>query len=182
MIDVAPLEFWIERKKRVIKSIYTHAVDAVRADTSTSPQQVDAEQAKLLKEPFKELALKISLRFLAIVKHRGFEEYELAIRSNMLVVLAEDRREQFRKLVIERLDFGKQAEALAFIARKTQDTATSVRLACYQRLAKDCIALSTFSKLERLNLVINGLRDPDQLVLEMCRVYLIQQFCVAKEH
>ena len=161
MIEVAPLDFWIERKKRVIKSIYTHAVDAVRADLTGHPQQSEIEQIKLLKEPHKELALKISLRFLTIVKHRGFDEYEQAIRSNMLVVLAEDRREQFRKLVIEKLDFGKQSESLAFIARKTQDTATSVRLACYQRLAKDCIALSTFSKLERLNLVINGLRDPD---------------------
>ena len=119
MIEVAPLDFWIERKKRVIKSIYTHAVDAVRADLTGNPQQSEIEQVKLLKEPHKELALKISLRFLTIVKHRGFEEYEQAIRSNMLVVLAEDRREQFRKLVIEKLDFGKQSESLAFIARKT---------------------------------------------------------------
>ena len=49
----------------------------------------------------------------------------------MLVILAEDRRENFRKLVVERLDFGPDAEALAFLARKTQDAATSVRLACY---------------------------------------------------
>jgi len=91
----------------------------------------------------------------------------------MLQVLAEDRREAFRRLVIEKLDFGNKPECVAFIARKTQDTATSVRLACYKRLAEDCIPISTFSKLERLNLVINGLRDPDQLVLETCRVYLI---------
>lgn len=114
-----------------------------------------------MKEPYKELALKIGIRFLDIVKHRGFDEYVSAIRSNMLMVLAEDRRENFRKLVIEKLDFGDEAESLAFIARKTQDTATSVRLACYQKLAKDRISISTFSKLERLNLVINGLKDPD---------------------
>jgi len=90
-----------------------------------------------MKEPFKELALKVALRFLTIVKHRGFEEYITAIRSNMLVILAEDSRESFRRLIVERLDFGEQPEALAFIARKTQDAATSVRLACYQRLAKE---------------------------------------------
>ena len=92
----------------------------------------------------------------------------------MLVILAEDRRENFRKLVVERLDFGPDAEALAFLARKTQDAATSVRLACYQKLAKENISLSTFNKIERMNLVINGLKDYDQLVLETCRVYLVQ--------
>ena len=77
------------------------------------------------------MALKIALKFLTIVTHRGFEEYENAIRSNMLMVLAEDRREPFRKLVVERLNFGTHSEHLAFLARKTQDSATSVRLACY---------------------------------------------------
>ena len=120
------------------------------------------------------MALRISLKFMKIVRHRGFEEYENAIRSNMLVVLAEDRREQFRKLVVEKLDFGKDPDCLAFLARKTQDAATSVRLACYKKLAEDNISLSHFSKLERLNLVINGLKDHDQLVMETCRVYLIK--------
>ena len=166
LVDVAPLDFWQDRKKRVVKSIYTHAVDVVKSDLALAQEHLKsneelAKQQQLMKEPYKELALKISLRFLAIVKHRKFDEYEQAIRSNMLKILAEDRREAFRQLVIERLDFGQQAECLAFIARKTQDTATSVRLACYKRLAKDCIPISTFSKLERLNLVINGLRDPD---------------------
>ena len=39
-----------------------------------------------------------------------------------------------------------------------------------------------FNKLERLSLVINGLKDYDQLVLETSRVYLIQQFCLQREH
>ena len=135
-----------------------------------------------MKEPFKELALKVSLRFMAIVKHREFEEYVNAIRSNMLELLAEDRRENFRKLIVEQLDFGSDPETLAFLARKTQDTATSVRLACFQKLAKSNTSLTQFNKLERQNLVINGLRDYDQLVLETSRVYLIQQFCLLPEH
>ena len=32
LIEVAPLDFWNDRKKRVIKSIYTHAVDTVKSD------------------------------------------------------------------------------------------------------------------------------------------------------
>ena len=84
-----------------------------------------------MKEPYKELALKISLRFLHIVKHRGFDEYEAAIRSNMLMVLAEDTRENFRRLIVERLDFGISPESLTFLARKTQDASTAVRIACY---------------------------------------------------
>ena len=37
----------------------------------------------------------------------------------MLEILAEDKRENFRRLVVERLDFGKEAESLAFLSRKT---------------------------------------------------------------
>ena len=173
LVELAPLDFWNDRKKRVIKSIYTHAIDTVKSDLNLAQGEDQVKMNQQMKEPYKELSLKIAIKFLEIVKHRGFDEYIQAIRSNMLMILAEDRRETFRKIVIERLDFGSDAESLAFIARKTQDTATSVRLACYQKLAKDRISISTFSKLERLNLVINGLKDPDQLVMENCRVYLI---------
>ena len=79
----------------------------------------------------------------------------------MLMLLAEDRRDLFRKIIVEKLDFGTDAESLAFLARKTQDTASSVRLACYKKLAKEKIQFTTFSKLERLNLIINGLKDHD---------------------
>ena len=127
-----------------------------------------------MKEPYKELALKIALKFMAVVKSREFDVYEKAIRSNMLEVLAEDKRDNFRRLVIERLDFGTDPECLGFLARKTQDTSTQVRLACYKKLANSNISLSScFNKLERLSLVTNGLRDHDQMVLEQARVYLI---------
>ena len=45
LIDVAPLDFWVDRKKRVVKSIYTHAVDAVKGDLDMKHGE---EQAKAL--------------------------------------------------------------------------------------------------------------------------------------
>ena len=36
LVEIAPLEFWNERKKRVVKSIYTHAVDTVKNDLSST--------------------------------------------------------------------------------------------------------------------------------------------------
>ena len=121
IVETAPLDFWNDRKKRVIKSIYTHAVDVVRADILPNEDGSLAKPVLLppSKEPHKGLALRIALNFMTIVKHREFEEYEQAIRSNMLMLLAEDRRDLFRKIIVEKLDFGKDAESLAFLARKT---------------------------------------------------------------
>ena len=80
----APSEFWRGRKKRVIKSIYTHCVDAVRSDTAKAPAPEEAHKfALLMKEPFKEHALKVALRFQSIVAEREFEEYAKAIQSNL---------------------------------------------------------------------------------------------------
>ena len=35
LIEVAPNKFWAERKRRVIKSIYTHALDNVKLDVGS---------------------------------------------------------------------------------------------------------------------------------------------------
>ena len=31
IVDVAPMEFWESRKKRIIKSLYTHAIDVAKS-------------------------------------------------------------------------------------------------------------------------------------------------------
>ena len=82
-------------------------------------------------DAYKEYALKIALKFMQITSHRGFEEYSSAIRSNLLQMLTEDKRENFRRLIAERLDFGSESVSLAFLAKKTTDQSTAVRLACY---------------------------------------------------
>jgi hypothetical protein len=135
-----------------------------------------------MKEPFKEHALKIALKFMSITKHRvDTKEYKAAIRSNLLQMLSEDPRENFRKLIVERLNFGKKPLKNQFLVRKTLDQSTPVRLATYQRLFKDRINIESFKESDRLVLITNGLKDFDQQVLESCRVYLVQQFCLKPE-
>ena len=41
LVDIAPLNYWLERKKRVIKSIYTHAVDTVKSDFLSAANPAD---------------------------------------------------------------------------------------------------------------------------------------------
>lgn len=50
-MDVCPSNFWKERKRRTVKTIYTHAIDMARLESN---------------EPVRETALKISLKFLDI--------------------------------------------------------------------------------------------------------------------
>lgn len=182
IVDVTPQSFWDARKRRVVKSIYTHAVDMAKINPS---QTQELEKEKVLaqaREPFKEYALKIALKFISITKKRqDTKEYKTAIRSNLIQMLAEDPRENFRRLIVEKMDFGKKAIYTQFLARKTLDQSTAVRLAAYRRLFKDRIELDSFREHDRLILISNGLRDHDQAVLESCRVYLVQQFCLKPE-
>ena len=65
----------------------------------------------MVKEPFKEFALKIALKFVDITKNRkDTKEYKIALRTNLVQMLAEDPRDNVRKLIVERLDLGKKHE------------------------------------------------------------------------
>ena len=72
IVDAAPLEFWVERKKRVIKSLYTHSIDLAKI------QKLDEDippKTQAMMESYKEYALKIALKFQQITKFREFDEY-----------------------------------------------------------------------------------------------------------
>lgn len=162
----------------MIKSLYTHAVDIAKINptqTEIDPQK----QLAQLKEPFKEHALKIALKFLKITKKRqDTKEYKEAIRSNLIQMLVEDPRENIRLLIVENMDFGKEQLFTQFLVRKTLDQSSKVRKAVYNKLYRERMEIEKFKASDRLSLVCNGLRDHDQSVLETCRVYLTQQFCL----
>ena len=64
IIDVCPKVFWIDRKRRTIKAIYTHAF----------------EQAK---QANNEQALSIALKFQEVTKWCEFDDYFKVIQSNL---------------------------------------------------------------------------------------------------
>jgi len=62
LVDAAPTYFWVDRKRRVIKSLYTHAIDTAKMTPSGS-QDDQIKNQMLSREPFKEFALKIGIKF-----------------------------------------------------------------------------------------------------------------------
>ena len=98
IVDIAPLTFWEERKKRVVKSIYTHAVDLLVNinQNHKTPEDVHKHQ----NSPYMESALLIALKFIEINNHREFSDYVSAIRSNLLRLLSEELFDFSKKTMI----------------------------------------------------------------------------------
>lgn len=83
--EVCPQVFWAERKRRTVKSIYTHAVEVAKTPGD---------------EPHRESALKIALKFQEITKNLSFDDYTKTIRGQLLQILADDKRESFRLQIV----------------------------------------------------------------------------------
>jgi hypothetical protein len=86
--EVCPKVFWAERKRRTVKSIYTHAIEVAKTSGD---------------EPHRESALKIALKFQEITKDLSFDDYTKTIRGQLLQILADDRRENFRLQIVQRI-------------------------------------------------------------------------------
>jgi hypothetical protein len=82
---VCPKVFWAERKRRTVKTIYTHAIEVAKSSGD---------------EPHRESALKVALKFQEITKDRDYEDYAKTIRGQLLQILADDKREGFRVLIV----------------------------------------------------------------------------------
>ena len=64
--EVCPKSFWAERKRRTVKTIYTHAVEVAKCPGD---------------ELHRESALKIALKFQEITKELNFDDYSKTIRG-----------------------------------------------------------------------------------------------------
>jgi len=85
IVESAPLPFWREVKKRIIKSIFTHAVfnsiienPAIKIDT------------------FRLNAMKIAAKFQSISKLKDYDEYLKMIRNHFIKIMMEEKKEKFR--------------------------------------------------------------------------------------
>lgn len=155
LVDCCPKSFWADRKRRTVKAIFTHAIDICRQSAQTSAP----EESQL-----RENALKIVLKFQEITRWRDFDDYALVIQNNLLTMLQQDRREQWRYLILKHLNWTEMApEALGLVAIRSLDQSKRVRLSFYEKLQAPT-DLMQFCASDRLSILKNGLSDVDSQI------------------
>lgn len=94
------------------------------------------------------------------------------IQNNLLTMLQQDRREQWRYLILKHLNWsGISAEALALISVRSLDQSKRVRLSFYEKLQTPA-DLMQFSASDRLSILKNGLSDVDSQVQDVFLKFL----------
>ena len=177
IVEAAPIQFWREVQKRIIKSIFTHCV-----------YNALIGNPKIKNEGFRINAIRIAGKFQEISKSKGYDEYLKIIRNHLIKVMMEDRKENFRIEAVKQIYLGTGQDedddlGLKLFCMKTLDKSVKVRRAVYRRLlhfgskSKGPFELTCFCEEDRIQLILNGLKDPDSQVLLLCKQYLAGQIC-----
>lgn len=53
-----------------------------------------------------------------------------------------------------------------------------IRLQVYKRMIKENFKIHCFREDDRISIILNGLKDPDNNVVFLCKQYLVQQICL----
>lgn len=106
-MESASDNFLKELKKRIIKSIFTHAIEMVESD-----QNFKVESIKLN-------ALKIATRFQVPVKLKKRDDYYELITCHLIKIMMEDEKDRIRKEVISRIELN--SKTLHYVIMKTLD-------------------------------------------------------------
>ena len=87
------------------------------------------------------------------------------IRSQLLEMLGNDYRDEFRKLIVQKIVLADcSTDELQIVATRLLDSSKKVRLSLYERLEKENFDLLRFKETDRLSLVKNGCQDIDHEV------------------
>lgn len=89
----APIKFLKDQRKRIIKSIFTHAIYAVEHG-----KKADTEQ-------FKITCIEIAARMYDVVTLKHKSEYEELILNHFIRIMMEDESVNIRKAVLSCIDF-----------------------------------------------------------------------------
>lgn len=121
IVEAFPAEIWHQVKKRIIKSIFTHAVyNAITEPPNTSSGAAVIMQSDKLRMN----AMKIAGKFQQISILKKYSDYTMTIRSHLLKVMMEDPKDKFRVTAVKQVHLGKlghesDAMFLKFFVRKT---------------------------------------------------------------
>ena len=83
IIEACPEPFWKDKKRRTVKSIYTHAVETAKI----TPEQDQCKDAR-------EAARDIVIKFQEVLRSNSeWEDYAKVVQNSLLCLLATDKRE-----------------------------------------------------------------------------------------
>lgn len=166
MVEECPIEFWQDKKRRTVKSLYTHAIDMIKQASDQNDPLKDT----------KEQALKIVFKFQEVLSSKeDCQDYAKVVQSSLLALLASDKREQWRHKIIQRFRTkGLSQDEFAILLLRSLDHSRLVRIEFWERLKADYVPLESFREPDLLTLIKNGLSDPDPTVLDTARSYFTQ--------
>jgi Mg2+ and Co2+ transporter CorA len=122
-------------------------------------------------------ALRIAAKLQSVVKAKGREDYHQTITCHLIKIMMEDEKERLRKEAVSLIELNEYT--LSFVIRKSLDISVKVRAAVYKTLKKkNDIRFDQLKYEDKISLVMNGLRDNDSKVIEICKDYLTQSICV----
>ena len=97
----------------------------------------------------------------------------------------EETRDRFRLEAVRQVWLGTKQTAddylgLRLFVQASKDKNVKIRRTVFRRLLSMNFKLTNFKEEDRMQIILNGLKDPDTQVVIQCKQYLIQQIC-AKE-
>eukprot|EP00347_Sterkiella_histriomuscorum_P020384 403338008 len=167
ILECSTLPFLIGQKKRIIKSIFTHAINIVETD------MFRLESSKLT-------GIKIAGRILEVVTEKRKSEYIDLITNHFIKIMMEDESQTVRKEVLALLPLTEKT--IPYVVMKTQDKSFKVRQQVYISLREKCqVPFQQLRVENRISIIVNGLSDIENNVKEACKEYLTLVICAKKD-
>jgi hypothetical protein len=168
VILATPIHILADCKRKIIKSIFTHALFlAINDQTSKN-------------DSLKLNAIRISAKLYKAVKLKKKHEYEELILNHLLKLMMEDEKDSVRKECITQIDLNEKT--IPYVVMRSLDRSAKVRVEVYRVLKSSTrIGFLQLDIADRTHLILNGLNDYEQEVRDACREYIIHSVCINKD-
>ena len=146
VICAAPVNILADCKRKLIKSIFTHALFIAINDTSSK------------NEGLKLNAIRISAKLYKAVKQKKKQEYEELILNHLLKIMMEDEKDLVRRECITQIDLNEKT--IPYVVMRSLDRSAKVRVEVYRVLKNNTrISFMQLDIADRTHLILNGLND-----------------------
>lgn len=109
------------------------------------------------------------------MKEKGREDYNELITCHLIKIMMEDEKDRIRKEAVMLIE--PTLITMKYLVKKTLDISHKVRHAVYKVLLANKIKFDELEHEDRISLIVNGLRDPDNEVSTSCKEYLASSIC-----
>jgi hypothetical protein len=99
------------------------------------------------------------------------------IRNHFIKIMMEEKKEKFRLEAVCQIYIGEPKTTddhlcLKLYVMKGLDKCVRIRRAMYHRLLIENFKFSYFKDEDKISLILNGLKDPEYSVINLCKQYL----------